>query len=72
MGSQPVAEGGIWKAMWKYFSKWRMHITFELAVFLVGIYLTGMDHMASTRSAQVILITVMFEVEKTRNLLSVY
>ena len=45
---------------------------FDLAVFLLGIYLTGMDHMASTRSAQVILITVMFEVPKTRNLLSVY
>ena len=37
-----------------------MHITFDLAVFLSGIYLTGMDHMSNMRSAQVILITVVF------------
>ena len=49
-----------------------MPITFDLAVLLLGIYLTGMDHMASTRSAQGILITVMFVVAKTTNLPSVY
>ena len=70
--SQPVTEGGIWKAMCRCFSKWRMPITFDLAVLLLGIYLTGRDHMASTRSAQVILITVMFVVAKTTNLPSVY